>query len=65
MSSLFDQWTWKPAIDWQKINTTDTHADREATQIIVASSLSIQGRNVLGKRQYFLEKHDHIRTGFF
>lgn len=55
MSSLFDQWSWKPPIDWQKITIIDTYTGGEPMRIIISSSLPIQGRNVLEKRQYSLE----------
>jgi proline racemase len=63
MSSLLDQWSWKPPINGQKITTIDTHTGGEPMRIFISSSLPIQDRNVLEKRQYFLERYDHVHTG--
>jgi proline racemase len=64
MSSLFDQWSWKPPIDWQKITTTDTCTGGEPMGIIIALSLPIQGRNILEKGRNFMEKYNRIRIGW-
>ena len=45
------------------MTTIDTHTGGEPMRIIVSSSLPIQGRTVLEKRQYFTKHYDHIRRG--
>jgi proline racemase len=64
MSSPFDQWSWKPPIDWQMITTIDICTGGKPMRIIIASSLPIQGRNILEKGQNFMEKYNHIRIGW-
>jgi Proline racemase len=59
----FDRWSWKPPVNQQKMTTIDTHTGGEPMRIIISSSLSIQGRTVLEKRQYFTEQYENIRTG--
>ena len=54
---------WRPPQRWTRITTIDMHTGGEPLRVIVDGLPPIEGRNVLEKRRYFREHHDHVRTG--
>jgi len=54
---------WRPPERWTRITTIDMHTGGEPLRVIVDGLPPIEGRNVLEKRRYFREHHDHVRTG--
>jgi trans-L-3-hydroxyproline dehydratase len=54
---------WRPPERWTRITTIDMHTGGEPLRVIIDGLPPIEGRNVLEKRRYFREHHDHVRTG--
>ena len=54
---------WRPPGHWTRITTIDMHTGGEPLRVVVGGLPPIEGPTVLGKRRYFREHYDHLRTG--
>lgn len=63
VSSLFQNWDWRPDRSKLSISTIDTHTGGEPLRIITGGLPPLNGTTVLEKRRYFMENFDHIRRG--
>lgn len=56
------KYSWNPPSNWTKITTIEMHTGGEPLRIPIEGLPEIKGKNILEKRRYFKENHDHIRT---
>jgi proline racemase len=54
--------SWSAPASWQKILAIDAHTAGEPLRIIIGGFPSIQGRNILERRNFTRENLDHLRT---
>ena len=54
---------WRPPGHWTRITTIDMHTGGEPLRVVVGGLPPIEGPTVLGKRRYFREHYDYLRTG--
>ena len=54
--------TWRPAEDWLKITTIDTHTGGEPFRVITGGFPELPGDTILARRRYAKEHLDHLRT---
>jgi len=63
MTTLFENWRWRPPAHWSRITTIEMHTGGEPLRVITSGLPPIEGNTVLEKRRYFREHYDHLRTG--
>lgn len=53
---------WQVPAHWVKITTVDVHTEGEPLRIILEGFPELPGESILAKRNFALERYDHLRT---